>query len=56
MTNQEYQEMLDAMEETRKWLLSDKEAAKKWLQELGIWHLLVPKKSTKPSRPSARKK
>lgn len=60
MTNEEYQKMLDAMESVRKWLRADKEASKKWLIELGIWHLGVPikstKKATKPSRPSARKK
>jgi hypothetical protein len=60
MTNEEYQDMLDAMERRRKRLHADKEASKKLLIKLGIWHLGVPikskKKSTKPSRPSARKK
>lgn len=64
MTNEEHQQMRDAMESVHKWLMSDKKAAKKWLMELGIWQLSVPiksnkrtaKKSTKPSRPAARKK
>lgn len=60
MTNEEHQQMRDAMKRHREKLLADPEACKKYLIKLGIWHLGVPikssKKSTKPSRPSARKK
>jgi hypothetical protein len=60
MTNEEHQQMRDAMERRHKRLMADPEACKQLLKELGIWHLLVPiqatKKSTKPSRSAARKK
>jgi hypothetical protein len=60
MTNEEHQQMRDAIERHHQWLLKDKKAAKKYLMELGIWQLSVPiksrKKSTKPSRSAARKK
>jgi len=58
--NEEHQQMRQAMKERREELLADPEASKQLLIKLGIWHLGVPikskKKSTKPSRPSARKK
>jgi hypothetical protein len=60
MTNEEHQQMRDAMERRHQRLMADKEASKKLLIELGIWHLGVPikskKKSTKSSRSAARKK
>ena len=56
MTDKDYNEMKQAMKEHREWLLSDKKAAKKYLKELGIWHLSVPIKRRKKSNSAHRKK
>lgn len=47
MTNKEYNQLMDALLKQREEILSSKEAGKKLLVDSGIYHLFVPKDTSK---------
>jgi hypothetical protein len=43
MTQKNYDALLKALRKQRKEVTSSKKAARKFLKDAGVWHLLVPK-------------